>query len=268
MVVDRDDEDKPREIVELQVNEVSSVDRPANLRPVLELKRQQESMKMDEEQLLEQVTKMLEDDGFAWVEKQLPPDLKAAMGMVLPWMKKMADQAEGDMKANLLKVHAFLTKTSAGRYPSPVPQKSAKADDMMDPEKEKAEKRRKMSQVNSRIMAEGLEKALAAYKMTAGADALKALFERVKELPDDLSFASGVRPMEPTGKAMGEEVLAILQELKTTTAAVQETTKGLATRLDKVEQTRPAPQSGPSDGAPTQKNQQPNPASFRDVIGI
>lgn len=267
MVGYRDDEDKPREIVALDVREVSGVDRAANLREVVELKRQGSS-EMDEEQL-ELVTKMLEDAGFTWVEKQMPPDLKSAVGLVMPFLQKSAAQAEGELKAALMKVRAYLGKAAAGSFPSPAPQKSSKASDEMteDEKKEKAEKRRRAGKLNSKIMAEGVMKLLESFKAVASPEAFKSLMATVKELPDDLNFTSGVRPMAPTSKGADDEVLGILNELKNTTLAVQETTKSLATRMDKVEQTRPAPQGGGGDGKQPTEKKQADSGSFRSIVG-
>lgn len=134
---------KARRIVDLRVDEVSNVDRPAIRRTFLVIKNLENEMgtfalsedgavAVDDDEMLsvvEEVTKSLGDAGFAFcdVEKAgLPPDLKAALGVAVPWLRKMAGQADGDTRKALLRVTAFLSKVVGGGYPYPSPQKKAK----------------------------------------------------------------------------------------------------------------------------------------------
>lgn len=267
-----EDTTQPRRIVELDVDEVSNVDNPANLREWLVTKNQRENQ-MDEAQLAEQaVEKMLAAAGFDFVEKQMPPDLKAAMKLVLPWLQKSAAQADEPLKAAIMQVRAFLTKIEAGRYPSPTPQQSSKAKaDMSDEEKKKAEedkkkaeaakkekteKARRLTQSRETAMSDGLVKMLAAFKSTASAEAFKTLMATIKELPDDLNFTSGVRPTGPTSKSVDPEVLELLKGMKEELTATAKSLADNTARLAKIEETRAASQQPPNDGqtAPAKKS--------------
>ncbi len=148
-----------RRIVDLKVNEVSVVDRPAIQREFLIRKRLEdgdmgaleeneksetaEVTKAEIESSEETIVKVFSDMGFDFVEiskldgvkKQIPEELKSALSTVVPSMRRMAAQANPEERQAIMRVAAFLSNVQGGRFPfpqntrSPAAQASSKADD-------------------------------------------------------------------------------------------------------------------------------------------
>lgn len=136
-----------RELADLKVGEVSIVDRPAIRRDFLIVKRLEEDGMTNEasaeivqaefDSALTEVTKQLTDLGYTFievdVEKAIPTDLKSSLGVVVPWMLKMAGSAQGDVRAAILRAAAFLRQAAAGKLPVP-----GKGDEEKEADKQKA----------------------------------------------------------------------------------------------------------------------------------
>jgi len=144
------DKNKPRRILDVDVNEVSLVDRAANLRRFLVIKRltKEETMpafEMDENVVAEEfegiytelqdVEKALPDDAFDSLEdseieeiqKALPEDLASALKETIAWMKRMG-KMKGAPTGSINRVLTFLGKVAGGKYPYPKP--AAKSEDV------------------------------------------------------------------------------------------------------------------------------------------
>ena len=152
------DGNKKRRIVDLQVDEVSNVDRPAIQRQFLIVKRLENGMAASDTEVtdgefgvvFEEVTKSLEAAGFSFlqvdVEKVMPEDLAMALKATVPWMRRMAGEAEGDTRKAILRVVAFLSQVSSGAFPSPNSDKqkaAASAKENLDMGKKTAEEEEK-----------------------------------------------------------------------------------------------------------------------------
>jgi hypothetical protein len=128
------DKKKKREILELKVNELSMVDRPAILRDYLVVKR-----------LEEEPMGAFADEGQnagIEVEKALPAELKSAITSVVGFLNKNKS-AEGAPTDDIARIVTFLGKVGEGKYPYPSPTGVAKGDkpedQMTDDEKKKKE---------------------------------------------------------------------------------------------------------------------------------
>jgi len=156
------DEKDPRKILEVDVNEVSLVDRAANLRKFLVIKRLKEDKKMgafqaEVEKLLaegkpfkdtfakiEEIVKSLPESdgepGAFWeseneeIMKALPEDLAKAIRETSSWLKRMGGMKGAPSKA-ISRVLTFLGKVVGGKYPYPKP--AAKAEDILSEEEAK-----------------------------------------------------------------------------------------------------------------------------------
>lgn len=143
-----------RRLSDLKVNEVSVVDRPAIRRQFLILKRHLEEgmfddlsnagagvTKAESDRFLTEVVKSLEAYGFAFesidLEKQFPTDLVTSFKAVVPWMKRMAGQADGDVRAAIMRVASFLSNVGDGQLPVPEKRKAKPEGDMTDKSKDK-----------------------------------------------------------------------------------------------------------------------------------
>lgn len=116
---------RARKLVDLKVNEVSVVDRPAIMREFLLIKRLEEEDTMPkknkasaQEAALTRVTEMLKgaNGGFA-VSGELPKELAARAGSVAEWMTKMAAGTDDEAtKASILETAALITGIQKGEF--------------------------------------------------------------------------------------------------------------------------------------------------------
>jgi hypothetical protein len=121
-----------RRLVDLKVNEVSVVDRPAIQREFLVTKNMEEMMTLTQQEIDQnaaQVSKALADAGFAAIEKELPDELKKDTAAVVPLLRKLAGQAEGETKRALMNVAAKLEAESKGKQFAPKAEDDPKPDD-------------------------------------------------------------------------------------------------------------------------------------------
>jgi hypothetical protein len=138
------DKEDAREILALDVKEVSLVDRPAIQRKFLVVKRQEDNMgafdsesgNATENTVIEKME--WQDYSDEIVEKALPTDLRNAIGEVVSWMKKA--NAPGMPKEAASLVTAFLGKVASGKYPSPAQKSKADTDDKGNDSANKQEK--------------------------------------------------------------------------------------------------------------------------------
>ncbi len=125
-----------RELVDLDVREVSLVDRPANLREFLVAKRMEDNMGVfeteydggvDPSQVAPglAVTKAKDAGSTKQEGGQLTDDMKAAVKEVMDWMKKAAKNP-GAPTESIGKVAPLLAKLLAGQSPYPTPQTAQK----------------------------------------------------------------------------------------------------------------------------------------------
>lgn len=130
-----------RRLLDLKVKEVSVVDRPAIRREFLIVKRLEETdmpnkdesvTKAEMDAITAKLNKQFAASGWSMrkfdVEKGLPAELKSALEAVLPWMKKMAGQTEGDVKNAIMMVASYLNTLSEGSAPTPVAENEKKAE--------------------------------------------------------------------------------------------------------------------------------------------
>lgn len=159
------DQDNPRRILDVDVKEVSLVDRAANLRKFLVIKRLKEEEEMgafeaevkdllkDEDggefkPTFESITELIKalpegetEPGAFWesdneeITKALPADLAKAIREVSSWMKRLS-RMKGAPGPAIARVLTFLGKVVGGKYPSPKP--VAKAEEI--PTEEEAKK--------------------------------------------------------------------------------------------------------------------------------
>lgn len=167
-----EEEKKERRIVDLDVNEVSLVDRPAIRRKFVIIKRLEDEMgafemdpevveKNDTGTVLDWLQKAAKEDdaptdAIAKVielldavekaepekkpeeeedkEKALPADLKEAVTAVVAWMKKMA-KGPGAPTEAIGRVATFLGKVAGGKYPYPKPETKVKPKEEEEPKK-------------------------------------------------------------------------------------------------------------------------------------
>lgn len=133
---------KPRKILEANVEEVSLVDRAANLRQILVIKRL-EGNKMDSvlkdaehgkkvfgeiytgiEEVVkalpeEQISPFFEAD-LSEITKALPADLSKTINEITGWMKRTASM-KGSPGSSIAHLTTFITKAVGGKYPYPKP---------------------------------------------------------------------------------------------------------------------------------------------------
>lgn len=125
-----------RSFDDLKVNEVSVVDRPAIRRQFVLLKRQMEEQGMgvkgtqitteEAARFNNEVVKGLEALGFKFaqidVEKKMPVDLANSLKVVVPWMRKMAGQTDGDVRSAIMRAASLLSNVGDGKLPVPKPE--------------------------------------------------------------------------------------------------------------------------------------------------
>jgi len=172
------DEENPRRILDVDVKEVSLVDRPANLRKFLVIKRLKEEemgafqaevddllknedggdFKLTFESIAELVKALpegeTEPDAF-WeseheeIVKALPADLAKAIREVSSWMKRLS-RMKGAPGPAIARVLTFLGKVVGGKYPYPKP--VAKAEEIPTEEEAKKALSEEMSKAITSIM--------------------------------------------------------------------------------------------------------------------
>lgn len=149
---DQKNEDEPRELLDLDVKEVSLVDRAANKRKFIVIKKEDQDMgnfKTEQDTVDVEKAKKQEDEEKAAKAKadeeakeaiKKAEDLKGAIAKVLPLLEKMAAES-GAPTADIKMVADHLKKVAAGGYPSP--QSMKKAEDEEDKKKADVQKGRK-----------------------------------------------------------------------------------------------------------------------------
>lgn len=282
----------PRRIVDLKVDEVSSVDSPAIRREFLIVKRldsermgafeteelmaePEEIKKAELDEVESWVTKALEDSHFEFIDLKkaehggLPPDLMKALRLTVPWMRKMAAQAEGETRMAIIRTAAFLSKVMGGRYPSPKAKDAEKAGHPGEQPKPKTKalslddsqngvalleltetgelrittKGRSFTPKRTAALADGTSKLLELLRDT-DQEAFKKLVASIteKELPRDPKLTPGVAAVgtrksddgSPEGEAGMDKVMKALESL--------------GTRLESIEKARSPSKSVDPDG--------------------
>lgn len=125
-----------RELVEAKVNELSVVDRPAIRRQFLVLKNLVEDGMGEELDALTdgsiakseievhavELVETLKELGIGFenvdVAKAMPENLSNALRVTIPWMHKMASQAEGGVRSAIMQSATLLTHVAKGQFPT------------------------------------------------------------------------------------------------------------------------------------------------------
>jgi len=262
------------EILELFVNEVSVVDRPANLRDFIVIKRNKEvpmgtGFVQDPEV---KPSELIEKLAWSDLEKAaLPDDLKKMIDSAVAWMKKNAS-AEGAPKDEILAAAALLSKVASGKFPGAAPKSKDDDKDKGDDEDDSKDKKKSLLSVDEDgalvIGGESVEKGKSQFtkeRVAALKSAIAPLLsvyaqvdaDGAKDMVQKLvseSLAGVVkwtekRESEPTG--IGDQIKKALQPM------VEQLTE-IGKRVETIETSRGAAQSEPGDGDTTvKKNDDP-----------
>lgn len=271
------------EILDLIVQEVSVVDRPANLRDFLVIKRNpikeapmgtafEQDPKVEPMELVEKL---------AWTDLEkaaLSDDLKKTIESAVAWMKKNAS-AEGAPKDEILAAAALLTKVASGKFPGAAPKSKEgdtddknKGDDKDDKDKDGKDKKKSLLYVGEdgaiMIGGEPIEKGKSQFTKER-VEALKGsiapllgLFAQVdadgaKAVVQDLVKDSLLGEVKWTEKREPEPT-DIGEQIKKALAPMTEQLAEIGKRVETIEGTRSAPQSEPGDGDTTVKKNEDN----------
>jgi hypothetical protein len=264
--------DEANEILELFVQEVSVVDRPANLRDFLVIKRNTKEATMGafvQDPKVES-TELVEKLDWTDLEKAaLPDDLKKMIDSAVAWMKKNAS-ADGAPKDEILAAAALLSKVASGKFPGAAPKE--KVDDDKDKDKDnknkdddKDKKKSLLSVLDDgslEIGGEPIEKGKSQFtsqRVESLKSALAPLFgiyaqvdvDGAKEMVQALVKDTLSGEVKWTEKRVQDVDLS--EQIKKAMQPVLDGLTEIGKRVDSIEKTRPAPQSEPGDGDTTVK---------------
>lgn len=249
------------EILDLIVQEVSVVDKPANLRDFLVIKRKKET-KMGtgfEEDPKVEPLELVEKLAWSDLEKvALSDDLKKAIDSAIAWMKKNSG-TEGAPKAEILAAVSLLSKIASGKFPGAAPKaKDDKSDD------DNKDKKKSLLNVNEdgtlEIGGEPIEKGKSQFTKER-VDALKGAIapllsvyaqvdeggakEMLQKVSESLAgVVKWTEKREPESTDLGDQI-------KKAMAPMLEQLTEIGKRVDTLETTRSAPQSEQGDGDKT-----------------
>lgn len=254
---------KPRELLDLVVNEVSLVDLAANKRKFLVVKRLGGAeMPNFLDDITAAVSAVVEkQQQQADVEKALPADLAKAIKDLMEWLKK-AGSMEGAPKDAIARVTDFLGKVAGGSYPYPSPG-AGNGGKPMQAKKEKeededVEKSKRFTGKRIEDLKGSIEKLFGLLK-EVDEEGLKALFEKASKAGDEEEDKEAKEKGkakgkgEPQANANGDEDPEEKNKGKVKKAAdFYGLFEEISKRLEKIEKTR-APSQGGEPSTPVKK---------------
>jgi len=261
------------EILELFVGEVSVVDKPANLRDFLVVKRRNKEDSMGQAfQQDPEVDNLELVEKLAWSDLEkaaLPDDLKKMIDSAVAWMKKNAS-AENAPKEAILAATALLSKVAGGKFPGTAPKSKDDDKDKSDDSKDKKKSLLVVGDDGSfEIGGEPIEKGKSQFTKER-VDALKnaiapliGVYAQVdeagaKEMVQNLVGETLSGEIKWTEKRVPEPT-DIAEQIKKAMEPFAEQIKEVGKRVEDLEGSRSAPQSDPGDGDTTDKQKSDNP---------
>lgn len=265
--------EKPRELLDLVIREVSLVDRAANLRKFVVVKRTEEAAMGNFQKDSRTETGKTGVPETDVVQKAFPPEVMSAIKATAEWLKQKSGEQGAPPEAAVLA--AFMGKVAAGGYPAPggypypSPEQARKASDKNeeDEEMKKAkkkvedddlEKARKKKELEDEVEKakkkvvdeEDIEKSSKRFTKGRVKDIQESMIKLLSMLKgvDEAALSEALQKAFP--KEDEEEKANVKKEetfKREDVEAVQKAIDEVNRRVEAIEKTRNPPQSGASD---------------------